>query len=133
MEREIRTSMKAERLTSIPLYPELRQCSSPSAPRILETIADAQRHHLVIEGKIQKVFDPELTPLHQQVLDLLHLPVSVYASAKVNSGGGHIGHQKCGTSVGTMPTPTGPGPPKIVSSSGHCGQPRRRPLCRFIL
>lgn len=28
-----------------------------------------------------QVFDPEFTPLHEQVLDLLHVPVSVYASS----------------------------------------------------
>ncbi|MGH9920122.1 MAG: IS1634 family transposase, partial [Nitrososphaerales archaeon] len=80
IEREIRTSMKAQSLTGIPLYPELRNCPSPSTPRILEVFADAQRHNLMSKGKVVQVFDPELTPLHQQVLGLLHVPTSVYAS-----------------------------------------------------
>jgi transposase len=44
IEREIRTSMKDQGLTDIPLYPELRKCPTPSAPRILEIFGDAQRH-----------------------------------------------------------------------------------------
>lgn len=82
IEREIRTSMKAEGLDGIPLYPELRNCPAPSAPRILEIFNGAQRHHLMSNGRLVKVFDPELTPLQQQVLDLLHVPSSVYASAR---------------------------------------------------
>ena len=83
MEREIRNSMKTSGITSLPLYLELRKCSSPSAPRILESIADAQSHHLVDSGMVLKLFDPELTTLQRQVLDLLHVPHSVYVSKDV--------------------------------------------------
>ncbi|MGH8827207.1 MAG: IS1634 family transposase, partial [Jiangellaceae bacterium] len=79
LEREIRTSMSTQGLTGIPLYPELRNCPAPSAPRILEIFNDVQRHQLVNEhGEIVQTFQPELTPLQQQVLDLLHIPASVY-------------------------------------------------------
>jgi len=84
IEREIRNSMKVQGLTGIPLYPELRKCPSPSAPRILEIFADAQRHHLVSKGEVVQDFDPELTPLHLQVLDLLHVPAGVYASSSAS-------------------------------------------------
>jgi transposase len=80
IEREIRSSMKDQGLSGIPLYPEMRRCPSPSAPRILEIFADAQRHYLMRKEEVVQVFDPELTPLHQQVLDLLHVPEIVYAS-----------------------------------------------------
>lgn len=79
LEREIRTSMSTQGLTGIPLYPELRNCPAPSAPRILEIFNDVQRHQLANEhGEIVQTFQPELTPLQQQVLDLLHIPASVY-------------------------------------------------------
>ncbi|MCL4445485.1 MAG: hypothetical protein M1134_01215 [Actinobacteria bacterium] len=84
IEREIRTSMKKEGLTGIPLYPELRNCPSPSAPRILNIFASQERHHLISKGETVQVFDPELTQLHQQVLELLHIPVSVYASTSAS-------------------------------------------------
>jgi transposase len=82
IEREIRNSMKARGLKSIPLYPESRDCPSPSTPRILEIFADARRDHLVNDGQVVKDFDPELSPLFHPVLELLHVPASVYASPK---------------------------------------------------
>ena len=79
IEREIRTAMSTQGLTGIPLYPELRNCPAPSAPRILEIFNDVQRHHLVNEhSEIVQTFQPELSPLQQQVLDLLHVPTGVY-------------------------------------------------------
>lgn len=81
IEREIRTAMKDAELTGIPLYPELRDCPSPSAPRILEIFANVQRHQLVKDGQVVQVFAPELSPLQRQVLDLLHIPARAYTAA----------------------------------------------------
>jgi len=80
IEREIRTTMHSEGLRAIPLYPELRDCPTPSAPRILEIFNGIQRHHLVDKGQTVRVFDPKLTPLQGQVLDILHVPVDAYRS-----------------------------------------------------
>ncbi len=80
VEREIRDSMKVNGRKSLPLYPESRDCPSPSAPRILEIFSDVQRHHLVSDGAIVKDFDPTLTSLQHELLELLHVPVSVYVS-----------------------------------------------------
>jgi transposase len=80
IEREIRTSMSNRNLAGIPLYPELRSCPAPSAPRILEIFDDVQRHQLIdSDGQTVQTFQPELTDLQQQVLDLLHIPASVYS------------------------------------------------------
>ena len=81
IEREIRTSMKTAGLTGIPLYPELRNCTAPSADRILEIFTGIQRHHLTSDGTIVQTFEPDLTPLQRQVLDLLHVPASIYTAA----------------------------------------------------
>jgi transposase len=78
IEREIRSSMASKALAGIPLYPELRDCPAPSAPRILEIFAGVQRHRLVDEGGVVKVFPPKLTDLQRTVLDLLHVPHDVY-------------------------------------------------------
>lgn len=84
IEREIRTSMSNHGLAGIPLYPELRNCPAPSAPRILEIFHDVQRHQLIDHrGQIVQTFQPDLTDLQQQVLDLLHIPTSVYTSTDV--------------------------------------------------
>ncbi|MHB8274041.1 MAG: hypothetical protein ACYDC9_04645 [Dermatophilaceae bacterium] len=55
-----------------------RNCPAPSAPRILEIFDDVQRHQLISQDQIVQTFEPQLTPLQQQVLDLLHIPASVY-------------------------------------------------------
>ncbi len=81
IEREIRASMQAADLIGIPLYPELRNCPAPSAPRILEIFGGIQRHFLVRDGNVIQVFEPELTPLQHKVLDLLHVPADLYTSA----------------------------------------------------
>lgn len=81
IERDIRTAMKTAELNSIPLYPELRSCPAPSAPRILEIFTGVARHHLTSEGVAVQVFEPTLTPLQHQVLDLLAIPADTYTSA----------------------------------------------------
>jgi len=53
IEREIRTSMKTQGLA-------------------------VQRHKLISQDQIVQTFQPQLTPLQQQVLDLLHIPASIY-------------------------------------------------------
>ena len=84
LEREIRTSMKARGLAGIPLYPELRNCPAPSAPRILEIFDDLARHQLInTDNEVVQTFQPELTDLHQQVLDLLHIPTGIYSQNEV--------------------------------------------------
>ena len=80
IEREIRASMKAEALAGIPLYPELRNCPAPSAARILEIFGSVQRHRLMADNEIVQVFEPELTPLQLTILELLHVPATVYTS-----------------------------------------------------
>lgn len=80
IEREIRTAMTTAQLNSIPLYPELRSCPAPSAPRVLEIFAGVARHHLYSKGHVVQIFEPTLTPLQHQVLDLLAIPANTYTT-----------------------------------------------------
>ncbi len=81
IEREIRTAMAAAELDAIPLYPELRSCPAPSAARILEIFTGIARHHLLDNhGHVVQVFEPDLTPLQHQVLDLLGIPAHTYTN-----------------------------------------------------
>lgn len=82
IEREIRNTMRARGLRGIPLYPELRNCPAPSAARVLEIFADVQRHHLLQAGRRVQVFEPELSDLHAQVLELLAVPDTAYRAAQ---------------------------------------------------
>lgn len=64
--------------SDIPLYPELRACEAPSAERIFAVFADLTRHELHRDGELVQTFEVQLTPLQQQILDLLGVPDSAY-------------------------------------------------------
>ncbi len=78
IEREIRNAMANAGTSHIPLYPELRACTAPSAARILELFSDLTRHQLRHDGQIVQTFHPELSPLQDQVLQLLQIPTTNY-------------------------------------------------------
>ena len=84
IEREVRTAMRRAALDNIPLYLEFRDCTAPSAERILEIFAPVARHHLRRGGALVQTFQPELTAQQLQVLELLRLSPSAYTAAVVD-------------------------------------------------
>ena len=80
IEREIRTAMAKAEARHIPLYPELRACKAPSAARVLDIFTNVSRHHLSVNRRPVKTFQPELSPIQLQVLDLLGIPASAYTA-----------------------------------------------------
>jgi transposase len=80
IERQIRTAMHEANQKNIPLYPELRACQAPSAERIFAVFADLTRHELHRDGELVQTFEVQLTPLQQQILDLLDIPDSAYST-----------------------------------------------------
>jgi transposase len=78
LERELRQGMAREKVASLPLYPEERECRAPSTERILDLFAPLQRHRLRKHGKLVQVFEPELGKLHKKVLALMHIPVTAF-------------------------------------------------------
>ena len=78
IERQIRNAMRAAATADIPLYPELRACEAPSTERILAVFNDITRHELRQNGRLVQTFQPELTPLQHQILDLLGVPTTTY-------------------------------------------------------
>jgi transposase len=80
IERQIRTAMRHAATADIPLYPELRACEAPSAERIFAVFADLTRHELHRNGQLVQTFEAELTPLQQQILDLLGIPDTAYTT-----------------------------------------------------
>jgi hypothetical protein len=71
--------MKRDQITQLPLYPEHRACTQPTAARALELFAGLARHHLTDHyGHHIQIFPPQLTALQQQLLNLLDLPTSTY-------------------------------------------------------
>lgn len=78
IERELRNAMSKRELTQIPLYPEERECRSPTARKIFDAFAALQRHRLWNDGALERIFEPKLSSLQRQLLDLLGLPEAVY-------------------------------------------------------
>ena len=82
IERELRTAMTQREITDLPLYPEDRSCTAPTAARVFDHLAPLQRHHLMSrDGQAVQTFEPQLTPLQAQLLDLLGVPASAYSTS----------------------------------------------------
>ncbi|MGI0129594.1 MAG: IS1634 family transposase, partial [Thermoplasmata archaeon] len=78
LEREVRRGMAARGLEAIPLYPEARPCEAPTADRVLEAFAGVSRYRLQREGQEVQVFEPELTAIQRQLLELVGAPETIY-------------------------------------------------------
>lgn len=78
IERQIRQRMKTEDIAALPIYPEDRNCASPSAERILDIFNTVQRHELIANAAVVQTFEPELTGTQRRVLKLLGLSPSIY-------------------------------------------------------
>jgi len=78
IERELRTAMTRENVPELPLYHEDRPCNAPTAARVFEHFAHVQRHHLTRDDQHIQTFQPQLTPLQHQLLNLLDVPASAY-------------------------------------------------------
>jgi transposase len=82
IERHLRAAMADAGLKQLSLYPEDRGCTTPTTARVLEIFTGLARHHLHdTDGLRVQTFQPELTDLQRQVLDLLDIPASVYTQA----------------------------------------------------
>jgi len=78
IERAVRAAMKTRGLHTIPLYPEERDCSAPTADKILGLFAPLRRHRLFNEGNPVKTFWDPLNDVQRLVLELLDVPTTEY-------------------------------------------------------
>jgi transposase len=81
IERHIRRAMEATGTEMVALYPEERACRAPTTARVLDVFADVARHRLMDGSEAVRVFDPKLSPLQLEVLDLLGVPHDAFSSA----------------------------------------------------
>ena len=77
IERQIRQAMRQRKLNSIPIYPEGRDCKSPTMYDIVRLFRDVERFEVQQKG-ITTVFPAQLSKAQKQVLDLLQVPASLY-------------------------------------------------------
>ncbi len=71
IERQARLSMKRDRIRSIPIYHESRECEFPTAERLLSYFSGVQIHNLSGADRNIRTFQPELTSRQRQLLDLM--------------------------------------------------------------
>ncbi len=81
IERKVRDAMKARGIRSIPLYPEERACSAPTADKILALFEPLRRHRLFDGDRVVKIFWDELSDVQRFVLDLLGVPTTTYGES----------------------------------------------------
>jgi hypothetical protein len=74
--------MAGEGIRELALYHEQRACTAPTAARLFDHFADISRHHLTRDAHHIKTFDPKLTALQLQLLELLGIPASADTSAR---------------------------------------------------
>ncbi len=80
IERELRQAMRERDIGELPLYPEGRACKAPTAARVIEILEPLSAYELVAGKEVLKRYDPTLSSLHRQVLDLLSIPKAAYAA-----------------------------------------------------
>ena len=78
VERESRLAMERKHIVSLPLYPEERECKTPSAQRVFELFAPLSRHRLMRSGRLIQVFPPELSALQRQILGLMGIRANAF-------------------------------------------------------
>lgn len=85
IERELRRAMAASGVDNLPLYPEERKTSRPTAMQVFRLFSQAQRNTLRERDHIIRTFHQKLTQLQTQVLDLLGAPADAYGPSNLLS------------------------------------------------
>jgi len=80
IERELRHAMTRESIPELALYHEHRACTAPTAALIFDHFTDLQRHQLIRDNQHIQTFDPQLTALQHQLLQLLAIPAGAYTT-----------------------------------------------------
>lgn len=74
IERDLRRAMRDHGVDELPLYPEGRACTAPTAARVIEVLEPLSAYELLAAGEVLKRYDPTLFPLQSRILDLLGVP-----------------------------------------------------------
>lgn len=77
LERELRLAMERDQVDDLPIYPEGRACSAPTARRIFDLFEPIQRHELQRDRNVE-VFVTKLSRPQRKVLKLLRVDPASY-------------------------------------------------------
>jgi hypothetical protein len=73
-------NMAERNIQYLPLYPEARECKAPTTRRVFDVFEHVQVHTLFRNGHSIRTFQPQLTQLQCNLLDLLGIsPLSYFS------------------------------------------------------
>lgn len=75
--------MRDPDIAELPLCPEGRASKAPTAARVIEIFEPLCAHQLAANGEVLKRNDPNLSQHHQQLLDLLQVPLTAYLADRI--------------------------------------------------
>ncbi len=78
IERELRRAMRDSGIAALPLYPEARECKAPTAARVIEVFEPLCAHELLEGDELVRCYDPSLSTLRRQILELLDVTATAY-------------------------------------------------------
>ncbi len=78
IEREVRLGMKENGLESISIYPEDRDCESPTTSRLLSIFDNIEYHRLWSQTSLVQIFQTELSVKQKEILRLAGVPFQKY-------------------------------------------------------
>ena len=79
MERDLRKAMLRNKIESLPVYPEQRECKYPTTQSIIRVFSDVEKFEVRDkDGKENEYFPPALSQLQKQILDLMEVPQNIF-------------------------------------------------------
>ena len=66
------------RSESIPIYHERKECESPTADRLLSIFNNVQFHMILNHGKVDEVFQPEISGIQGKILKMMEIDPEKY-------------------------------------------------------
>lgn len=82
LERELRKAMAASGIESLPLYPEGRSCSRPTARRVIDALESLSRHRLQTDDGASQDLYTDPTPLQRQLIKMYDMQPKTYGRSK---------------------------------------------------
>ena len=81
IERQVRLSMKKQKIASLPVYSEGRECISPTADKLLSAFSEVMTHHLLDRESKIDVFETQLNDKQKLLLTLMDVSPASYDAA----------------------------------------------------
>ncbi len=81
IERQVRLSMKKQKIASLPIYSEGRECISPTADKLLSAFSEVMTHHLLDRESKIDVFETQLNDKQKLLLTLMDVSPASYDAA----------------------------------------------------